>query len=202
MSYWWHVAYSRPEFRPLRWFSRARSGCLNWLGQFPAPVQVDLISQVRTAFRFPLIHVGATAKRQSTACNVSNLSRPSGSPLPIAARCAVLAVLLMMAGARTQAQTPLPPDNQGHARYHSDFYAHLRIPGTQSSCCNNQDCRPVAHRITSTGVRFLVNGTWLTPPTNRLIQTTTPDGGAHWCGVTFRGAPPHTYCAIIPPTGS
>lgn len=109
MSYWWHVAYSRPEFRPLRWFSRARSGCLNWLGQFPAPVQVDLISQVRTAFRFPLIHVGATAKRQSTACNVSNLSRPSGSPLPIAARCAVLAVLLMMAGARTQAQTPLPP---------------------------------------------------------------------------------------------
>lgn len=102
----------------------------------------------------------------------------------------------------TLAQALLPPDHRGHARYHAEFYSRLHIPGTKISCCNNQDCRPIKHRITAKGVLFYVNGTWFQPPRERLIQMSTPDGGAHWCGIAFRGAPPHTYCAVIPPSAS
>jgi len=122
---------------------------------------------------------------------------------PRAALHAITAVtILLMYAQPARAQASLSPQSQGHARFHAEFYSHLRIPGTQTSCCNNQDCRPIKYRITTKGVLFYVNGTWFEPPKDRLIQMSTPDGGAHWCGIAFKGAPPHTYCAVIPPSAS
>ena len=90
----------------------------------------------------------------------------------------------------------------GHELYHDEFYRYLKIPGTDTPCCDGRDCRPAQFKVTPTGVQFLINARWISPPPGRIIQTRTPDGGGHWCGIAFEGVRPHTYCAIIPPTGS
>jgi len=84
-----------------------------------------------------------------------------------------------------------------HAKFHG-FYLGLRQPKSGISCCNNQDCRPAFHRVTPTGIEVEINGVWRSMPQGTVIETETPDQGAHWCGIGENSGAPTTYCVIIP----
>lgn len=98
----------------------------------------------------------------------------------------------------------LAADPTGHAKHHSNFYSKQKIPGSQRSCCNQKDCRPVKYRHTSKGIEMLIAGAWITPPAERVMMKDTPDAGGHWCGIEdglLGDGKPHTYCAIVPIPG-
>lgn len=99
------------------------------------------------------------------------------------------------------AGSALAADPAGHAKYHSQFYKHLMIPGTQRSCCNDRDCRPVPHRVTLKGVEVQANGHWFIPPKHRTMTKVTPDGGAHLCSVPNYDGSEYVFCAILPFNG-
>ena len=110
----------------------------------------------------------------------------------------IVALLLMSTSA-------LADDPIGHAKHHNDFYSKQTIPGSDLSCCNDKDCRPVKYKFTSKGVRMLIGGRWIYPPAKRVMFRDTPDAGGHWCGFE-EGLPqgnghPHTLCAIVPIPG-
>lgn len=88
----------------------------------------------------------------------------------------------------------------GHHLHHDEFYSKLKRPGTDKSCCDNRDCRPVRHRVTADGVEFFVHSQWRLMPRTRTLEVPTPDGKAHWCGTRVEGPGivPITYCAIVP----
>lgn len=92
-------------------------------------------------------------------------------------------------------------DHAGHAKHHEHFYKNLKQPGSNVSCCNDQDCRPAPHRVTPHGVEFFVGNRWFMPPADRLMEVTTPDASGHWCGLRENTPEPHTFCAIVPRGG-
>lgn len=91
-------------------------------------------------------------------------------------------------------------DPAGHAAHHGHFYKHLKQPGTDISCCNDRDCRPVKYRITASGVLMEVGGKWIAPPAGKLMERSDTDL-AHWCGSYEFTSTPVTYCAIVPRGG-
>lgn len=96
----------------------------------------------------------------------------------------------------------LAHDPVGHAAHHENFYMGLKQPGTNISCCNNHDCRPVKYRITAVGVLMEVGGKWIAPPVAKIMELdNVPDAGAHWCGIFEHSSTPVTYCAIVPRGG-
>ena len=105
--------------------------------------------------------------------------------------CAVAASAVYIAG---EAGGQEPP---GHSMFH-DWYRHLRQPGTNRSCCSLRDCRPVPYKVVPTGVIMFVGGKWILVPRERLMESETPDDGAHWCGIGESWDKPTTYCAVIP----
>jgi hypothetical protein len=89
-------------------------------------------------------------------------------------------------------------DEDGHAKYHTEFYQYLKQPGNGASCCDNHDCRPAKYRMTKEGPEFFIGGRWIVPPKRSVMRMLTPDGQGHWCGIDLNAGNPLTYCAIIP----
>lgn len=89
------------------------------------------------------------------------------------------------------------PHHAGHMKFHNQFYKHLKQPNSEVSCCDNKDCRPARHRMTKNGHEFHIGGRWLTVDRTKLINTVTPDGGGHWCGL-YEYAHTITFCGIVP----
>jgi hypothetical protein len=69
---------------------------------------------------------------------------------------------------------------QGHSEFH-DWYESLRIPGTNFSCCNDEDCRPTKSRMVGRDVQVIIDGEWVTVPPNKIVREPSPDLGAHVC---------------------
>ena len=51
--------------------------------------------------------------------------------------------------------------------------------------------------MTKNGHEFHIGGRWLTVDRTKLINTVTPDGGGHWCGL-YEYAHTITICGIVP----
>jgi hypothetical protein len=98
------------------------------------------------------------------------------------------------------ASSTLAHDPAGHAAHHEHFYKHLKQPGTDISCCNDKDCRPVKYRITAAGVLMEVGGKWISPPVSKVMERSDTDL-AHWCGSYEFTSTPVTFCAIVPRGG-
>lgn len=66
-------------------------------------------------------------------------------------------------------------------------------------CCGNTDCRPVPYRIdASTGKEEIeANGNWWPVEYDKVLNLSTPDGGAHACWSNPRGRP-EFRCIILP----
>ena len=80
-------------------------------------------------------------------------------------RAAIL-VLLLMAGPAI-----------AHDQYHD-----WKIPGTTTSCCNDQDCKPVRARANIDGVwQVWHEGRWLDVQPRSILSIPSPDGRSHAC---------------------
>jgi len=65
-----------------------------------------------------------------------------------------------------------------------DQYHEWKIPGTMTSCCNDNDCRPTRARVTEDGFWEAWDGKeWLTVPQSRVLPFTAPDGRSHLCAI-------------------
>ena len=64
-----------------------------------------------------------------------------------------------------------------------DHYTDWKIPGTQTSCCNNEDCHPTRAYLHEDGRwRALHKGEWLIVPKDRVLQEDKAgDGRSHIC---------------------
>lgn len=96
---------------------------------------------------------------------------------------------------------------KSHMELHNEFYLKLKIPGTQHSCCNNKDCRPVSEvkPHINGDYSFKVKSEWVRVAKHRIIHKVTPDGNPHWCGfernyagASYKGKP-YTFCGIVNP---
>jgi hypothetical protein len=87
-----------------------------------------------------------------------------------------------------------------------DHYSGWQRPDGKGSCCNNQDCRPVAHRDTPAGAEVRIDelgGAWHAVPPRAVLPFGSPDDRAHACyGLigcqSARGCQPHFYCVALP----
>lgn len=95
---------------------------------------------------------------------------------------AVVALLVFIAVAAALA---------GRARAH-DIYHDWKIPGTTTSCCHDEDCRPTVAEIREDAWWAVVNGEWVRIPDNLVLKIPSPDGRSHVC------ASPHRmiYCFV------
>ena len=59
-------------------------------------------------------------------------------------RCARLYIGLTAALFTTSLPAPLGAEEIGHNEFHESHYRHWKQPGTDASCCSDQDCAPVA----------------------------------------------------------
>jgi hypothetical protein len=80
----------------------------------------------------------------------------------------------------------------GKPRAH-DQYHDWKIPGSDTSCCNDSDCRPVRAKFEQDIWWAYLDGMWVPiPPANVLPPGTSRDGRSHYCGangLTFCFAP-------------
>lgn len=85
------------------------------------------------------------------------------------------------------------------ARAHEPYSGWQR-PDGKGSCCNNQDCRPVAHRDTAGGVEVRIDelgGAWHKVPLGAVLPFGSPDDRAHAC-YSLTGRAPHFFCVALP----
>ena len=70
-----------------------------------------------------------------------------------------------------------------HRAYPHEIYDTWTMPGTNTSCCHNTDCRPVrAWKITDTQWVAMVDGQMVLIPNDKILEGPSPDGRSHWCG--------------------
>jgi hypothetical protein len=69
----------------------------------------------------------------------------------------------------------------GEARGHEP-YSGWTQPGADTSCCNDQDCRPVrSYRGDDGGAYVFLSGRWQPVPPDRVLLLPSPDGYSHVC---------------------
>lgn len=70
----------------------------------------------------------------------------------------------------------------------SQWYRSLMIPGTQTGCCSEADCRPVPYHILPDGYEVEINGVWMKVPPAAIINLlNNPTGEAVACYLPSRG---------------
>jgi len=88
-----------------------------------------------------------------------------------------------------------------HDKWHGAFYQSLKIPGSQTSCCNLADCRPTQVRTVDDHYEVMKDGRWIKVPTEKIVKVTAPDGGAHICAPDSFGGrfePDYVFCIVMP----
>jgi hypothetical protein len=63
-------------------------------------------------------------------------------------------------------------EEPGHHRYHDSDYRHWKQPGTNASCCSDQDCTPVKAELR--------HGRWFALRANEWAGTADETGRAVW----------------------
>lgn len=79
-------------------------------------------------------------------------------------------------------------------------YTKFKQPNGQS-CCNGHDCRPVDYSYRNGELVMYPDNMPVIVPSDRLINRSSDDGQAHWCGVRLDGKTTITFCAILPYEG-
>jgi hypothetical protein len=108
-------------------------------------------------------------------------------------------------------------EETGHHQYHDSDYRHWKQPGTDVSCCSDQDCAPVRAELREGrwwALRrnewydvqddqgrgqwlVLRNGEWIPVPDDKIIWVSNPTvEGAHLCYANGK-----VVCFVPPNTG-
>jgi hypothetical protein len=127
--------------------------------------------------------------------------------------CVVLAATLF-ASSVTRAPKA---EETGHHQFHDSHYRHWKQPGTNISCCSDDDCAPVTAELRHGKWFAMRQGGWFTPldwfgsaewlplrqsewiavPDEKIIQVPNPTiEGAHLCYLEDR-----VVCFVPPNTG-
>jgi hypothetical protein len=73
-------------------------------------------------------------------------------------------------------------EETGHHRYHDSDYRHWKQPGTDVSCCSDQDCAPVKAELRLGHWWALRQSEWVAVPDEKIISVSNPTiEGAHLC---------------------
>ena len=79
-----------------------------------------------------------------------------------------------------------------HAAGAHEPYSEWKMPGTEASCCNDHDCRPVTATPLGNGAWVVrVDGRDVVVTPGRVLKIPSPDGRSHWCG-----SGDVTYCFV------
>lgn len=73
-----------------------------------------------------------------------------------------------------------------------DIYHDWKIPGSDTSCCHGDDCRPTVAEIREDEWWALVDGQWHRIPDNLILKMPSPDGRSHVCASKHR----MIYCFV------
>lgn len=66
--------------------------------------------------------------------------------------------------------------------YPHDAYHQWKIPGTDTSCCDDRDCKPVRARANIDGMwQVWHEGRWLDVQPRSILPIPSPDGRSHAC---------------------
>ncbi len=91
----------------------------------------------------------------------------------------ILALAAVVVAFEARAQSGSHGD--GHAQGH-DWYQDLKQPGSDASCCSNEDCRPVVAALGDDGIWIAnVDGRPVPVPRRLVLKRIAPDGNAHIC---------------------
>ena len=84
----------------------------------------------------------------------------------------------------------------GHQYYHDSDYRHWKQPGTNISCCSDQDCAPVRAELRQSQWFALRQGKWIAVPDEKIIRVSNPAvESGHLCyskGKVVCFVPPNT----------
>jgi hypothetical protein len=112
-----------------------------------------------------------------------------------------LVALFFVSTASFGLDQPLGQHGRDHDKWHGAFYQQLRIPGSQTSCCNLADCRPTQVRTNGDHYEIMKDGRWITVEPGKIVRVTAPDGGAHICAPeteNTRFDPDYVFCIVMP----
>jgi hypothetical protein len=72
-----------------------------------------------------------------------------------------------------------------------DWYAGLKVPGTELLCCGQKDCHPVPDQESpgDEELKVLIDGAWRVVPPNLVLGMFSPDGQTHVCWGYLAGRP-------------
>ncbi len=119
-------------------------------------------------------------------------------PVAIIGKVVALGVVLSFP---VPAATQEGQHGHGHDKWHADFYSKLMRPDTKTSCCNLSDCRPTEIRSSNDHYEVKKDGRWIRVPTDKIVKTVAPDGGAHICAPPSEATswdPDYVFCIIMP----
>ena len=93
----------------------------------------------------------------------------------------------------------LKAEETGHDQFHDSHYRHWKQPGTNVSCCSDQDCAPVIAEFRE-GRWFalpLRQAEWIAVPEERILRVPNPTvEGGHLCYANGM-----VVCFVAPNTG-
>ena len=142
--------------------------------------------------------------RDPCLAEVACIGRCAGYPRPAThdhlrpGFCLAFAAVLLS----STAIAPSKAEEVDHHRYHDNAYRHWKQPGTDISCCSNQDCAPVEAEFRqghwfalrqsewfavpdekAPGQRLpLRHGEWILVPDDKIIRERNPSGEeGHLC---------------------
>lgn len=82
---------------------------------------------------------------------------------------------------------------------HRDWFRSLKQPGTEVSCCDVSDCKPVEARTTNGRWEAFIDNRWVEVPDGKILQSkSNPTGSAVAC-YTALGESVHFFCFVTPP---
>jgi hypothetical protein len=69
-----------------------------------------------------------------------------------------------------------------------DWFQSLEVPGTNTSCCSEADCRPVDYRLADKGYEVFIENEWRAVPEDRVLHgKTNPTGRGILCRMPYSG---------------
>jgi hypothetical protein len=130
--------------------------------------------------------------RKLLRCGNSRVALSAPSPLPVvgtphmtlAAGTNRSHVFLSFTAALIAGVFSVAPcaEETGHRDYHDSDYRHWKQPGTDVSCCSDQDCAPVKAELRLGHWWALRQREWVVVPDDKIISVSNPTiEGAHLC---------------------
>jgi hypothetical protein len=115
----------------------------------------------------------------------------------ITPRGLLVTALLVGAFLLTIANVKARDDGQYTNSPNKSWFQSLKIPGTQSSCCDLSDCHTVDYDIKGDHYRAFVEGEWVDIPNDKVLNNVgNPVGQGVACYAKYPDTPIRLFCFV------